>query len=356
MSFTDFEFIILFLLVAIFYIVGLRKKQGSEKQKYGGIDLSMSTALKGIACVFVLMGHFVTLRDNVDDFTIFSRLVQLTTANIALAIFMFFSGYGLTIKTDNSVGVIIWFKRIKKVYLPLFLSCVAAFLIYALLPEKFNPEEAANLRISQDINYIHHFSLSSLKVFIPHLLGWKDWYVFCIMIFYSLFYISQLLTHNKPANHTWLLWLMMLVYFVLAYCFIGLTEAHWYRYCWAFFYGHVYGKIVKSQVVNRWDLLMLLIMLGTTLLESWFLILSYFMAFLLLYVSARINRSYYMESRVLAFMGCISYFFYLTHIRIGYTFISYLEIHSVLLWVMITVIISWCLTYLYNYMIKPKKI
>ncbi len=76
-------------------------------------------------------------------------------------------------------------------------------LIYAMLPVKFSLEESEILSIPKDIWYLHNFKPYYLKALASHLLGWKDWYVFCIMIFYSFFYLSQSLTRSNSANQTW---------------------------------------------------------------------------------------------------------------------------------------------------------
>ena len=102
-SFTDIEFIVSLILLALLFITGLRKKEVVTPPKYSGIDFSMSVVLKGIACILILMGHFVNRRIGVVDITHFSRIVYWTTANVALFLFMYFSGYGLSIKKPNCV-------------------------------------------------------------------------------------------------------------------------------------------------------------------------------------------------------------------------------------------------------------
>ena len=104
MAYQDIEFLVLLAMMIAFFMGGLRKRNTFIDGKYAGIDLPMSTALKGIACILILMGHFVTHRELAVDTTRFSRLIQNTTANIALAIFMYFSGYGLSLKKLSGGG------------------------------------------------------------------------------------------------------------------------------------------------------------------------------------------------------------------------------------------------------------
>lgn len=104
MAFHDIEFVVLLVIMIAIFFLCIKKRDTFIDGKYTGIDLPMSTALKGIACILILMGHFVTHRELAVDTTRFSRLIQYTTANIALAIFMYFSGYGLSLKKVSGGG------------------------------------------------------------------------------------------------------------------------------------------------------------------------------------------------------------------------------------------------------------
>lgn len=334
--------------MAVFFLFGLRKRE-VKVEGFTGIDLSMSQALKGIACVLILMGHFCSRLKTMSEATPFSTLVYMTTANVALSLFMYFSGYGLSVKPKNGGGYLtIWYKRIKKVYIPLLLVCFISMALYVVLPVKFSIEESETLQVSKDIIYIHNFSPNYLKILFVHLFGWNDWYVLCIMIFYSLYYLSLSLTKNNPSTQTFALWLMMVAYFIFAFIYFGKAEAHWYRYCWTFFLGHVHGKVVQIGKTNRWDLSMLLVLFGTILFEALYMKLSYFMAIFIIVLCSIINKKYLMHSSLLAFMGGISYFFYLSHERIGYLLISYINCHSVIAWVALCILISMVLKKMYS--------
>ena len=108
MSFNDVEYLVLFALMAVFFLTGLRKRDNAIEGRFAGIVLPMSTALKGIACVLILMGHFASRMIDMGQATIPTRLVYLTTANVALALFMYFSGYGLSVKKSNGGGVFLY--------------------------------------------------------------------------------------------------------------------------------------------------------------------------------------------------------------------------------------------------------
>ena len=349
MSFNDVEYLVLFALMAVFFLTGLRKRDNAIEGRFAGIVLPMSTALKGIACVLILMGHFASRMIDMGQATIPTRLVYLTTANVALALFMYFSGYGLSVKKSNGGGYLsTWYRRLKKVYLPLLITCVIAMVLYAILPVKFSLYESKIIQLPQDIWYIHNLSQESWGVLLPHLFGWKDWYVFCIIIFYLFFYLSRFLSRSNTKNQTWILWLMFLAYYVFAYYYFGKAEAHWYRYCWAFFLGHVHGKMVQSGKTNKWYIAMMVVLLATIPLESRFMKLSYVIAVLIVAICAFINKRYTMNSRVLSFMGGISYFFYLSHERIGSVIMAYTGVYSVVYWVLMTIVVSALLNILYK--------
>lgn len=220
-------------------------------------------------------------------------------------------------------------------------------LLYALLPVKFSLEESGMLSVPQDIWYLHTFTPDSFKILVPHLFGWKDWYVFCIMIFYSFFYLSQSLTRSKPLYQTRILWLMLVAYYTIAFIYIGKAEAHWYRYCWVFFLGHISAKYIQKETC--WlDLMMLIALSLTILFESPLMMISWLVALIILLIGSRLNKNYVMNSKPLIFLGGISYFFYLSHIRICYILMSYSLYFSVLLWVIITIVVSYALSIIYR--------
>lgn len=120
MTFNDIEFLVLLALMAFFFLTGLKKRDKALEGRFTGIDLPMTTALKGIACVLILMGHFVSRRMGIEEQTRISMLVYRTTANVALAVFMFFSGYGLSVKRTSGGGIYCLGKEGLKKYMSLY--------------------------------------------------------------------------------------------------------------------------------------------------------------------------------------------------------------------------------------------
>lgn len=188
----DIEYLVLFAVLAILFFIGLRPKEQPRAFQPLVIDKDMSQAIKGIACVLILMGHWGQRRFSVDMPMGVSKMVWLTTANIALVWFMFFSGYGLSLKKlQQSEMVSQWWKRCKKIYLPLLITVVVAFAMYAFLPESFSIEEAKRLWKPEDIHFLHHLQWTDTWTLLSSLFWNYDWYVRCILIFYTIYYVSN---------------------------------------------------------------------------------------------------------------------------------------------------------------------
>lgn len=351
MLFSDIEYIVIIVALFIFFLLGLKRKNATVTGGLLAIDLNMSSAMKGVACVMILMSHWGQRRFNIDMPWGVSKLVWYLFANIALVWFMFFSGYGLSkknLKNESSIDIVIlWGKRLKKVYFPLLIVCIVSMVLYALLPDCFSLSEAKRLWIPQDIHRIHDFNMEELKPLLLHLFGWKDWYVLCIIFFYTLFYLSELLSKKIHLETTVLLFGLLFVYFIWAYFFYGQKEAHFYRYPWAFFLGHIVARWHNYEKKHV-PLILLFILLLPILLESKIMILAYVIAIILLQIASLINRKYDMNGKIALFLGTISYFFYLCHVRIGYTIITYIGVDSILVWVLITTIVSYLLWKVYN--------
>lgn len=93
--------------------------------------------MKAIACVFVLIGHWATnLQNSGVELGVVARVSWYTTANIALCRFMYFSGYGLSLKENSGVAIgHDWWKRLLKIYIPLFVVCFFAVSVCTFLPD-----------------------------------------------------------------------------------------------------------------------------------------------------------------------------------------------------------------------------
>ncbi|MCM1109231.1 MAG: hypothetical protein NC388_09325 [Clostridium sp.] len=325
----DVEFVILFLVLTLLFITSLRIiTQGNRGGKsLFCIDLNTTQALKGIACVLILMGHWCTMRIQ-PDFSFISRNVWLFAANIALTWFMFFSGYGMSLKrVDKGKHKKKWKKSVAKIYLPCLLVSSIAFLLYVILPENFSQEECNALHLNFNIFLLHHITPHNISgIFWSFLFGNGSWYVMCILIFYTLFYLSSYIAGKGQWNFTWVLAVLFSIYFVCAYLYFGPLQAHYYRYCWTFMFGHAVATRTKASWVAA---TMFLITLGT---ENWVLHMSYIMAVIGLCIISVVNTKYSIDGKLILWLGSVSYLFYLSHEAISYVLLTYLNIDSVIVW------------------------
>ena len=332
--------------LTLLFVISLRRKP--TRYTGGGtlltIDLNMSHALKGIACIFILLGHYGQRKSGfMPDAGFISKGVWLMTANVGLVWFMFFSGYGLSLK-HMDINEILgkWIKRLKKVYIPLFFICIVSTLIYALLPVKFDEATSKALWIVPEIAAIHS---GQWTTWLTSVFGWLDWYVFCIMIFYTLFYLSYFIMKKTHWNQTIILSLMMIFYFVWAYNVFGPEKAQWYRYIWTFMLGHI---IARAKESNKWLALSIIPFVALIFIEDKIVIIGYVLAIAALIISSLLNRYYDVkEKSAIMFLGGISYFYYLCHLRIGYQLVTYMGINDLIFWALFTTLIAWLLKLLY---------
>ena len=307
------------------------------------IDKDTSIAIKGLACVFVLMGHYGTrLISSGDDVGMITKVVTHTTANIALAWFMFFSGYGLSLKSciAGRIGSI-WISRLWKLYFPLFFVSIIAAIMYLLLPE-------SNLVISTWYDSMHHINMDNVFDNSYQTLGLSDWYIVCVIYFVSLFYLAVYIAKKTGYNLSIILGTFLLCYIGAAYFIYGPPQAHYYRYPWVFMLGH----LVASHNQNRRivNVVLLIVFFMTWGLLDKFSILSYIIATLLLAGFGFINSRYEFRGKFLLYLGGLSYFFYLSHERVGWPLIilSGIEYKSLIMWVVLTLLCSMVLQKGYN--------
>lgn len=347
---TDIEYCITFLLLIVGLMVGIRKRTSALKAKslsMLAIDKIWADVIKSISCVFVLMGHWGT---RTLDFNIswgISKVVWFTTANIALCWFIFFSGYGLSLKDYSNIKLgQEWWKRAKKIYLPLLLVCACSMIVYAILPDK-GLENEWN-KFTPYVHMLHSFDRTYFPQIVEGTLGLFDWYVSCILFFYTIFYMAVFLSRMLKTNHTILLAVFMLVYNVVAYFVFGWEQAHYFRFPWIFMLGHVVAVYKNNP---KWVNILTLCIFASTIfihINDIVQLFCFVLSVIGLFIFAFIGRRYTFQGKALLFVGSISYFFYLSHIRIGYTLLGYTGVHSMLLWIVITIIISFALSKIYR--------
>lgn len=337
----DIEYLVIFTILGVLFCTGLKPIVGGRFQPFV-IDKQMSQALKGIACVFILMGHWGQRKFDVDMPWGISKVVWQTTATTALVWFMFFSGYGMSLKRIM-LGEYLekWWKSIKKIFLPCLLTCVVFLLVCAILPNCYSSEEVKSLWLPKEISMLHNLDMKTALALLHSLLGGGDWYVYCILMFYTIFYIASYLAKKFHCSQTLLLGVAFVVYWFCAHWYFGPEQGHYYRFVWTFILGHAVAKRTKLS----WFVAILLAL--PILLEAKSIICDFLFALLILFILSVLNTKYGMKGKCILFLGTISYFFYLSHLRIGYTLLMFMNVNSILLWILITIIISILLNELY---------
>ena len=350
-TYCDFENIIIISVLVLLFCFSLKERKDSIPSKgFLVIGKDYSLVIKGIACILVLMGHYINLSSSIVAHGYLSKFVYATTANIGLVWFMFFSGYGLSLKkVDLSPSVVKdLVSRILKVFFPLLFVCFVTTILYGLLPNKFSPEEIQLYRINTQIQGIHEWNV---LVIVKPLFGWLDWYVYCIMIFYSIYYASSILSSKLRVNITILLCLFFVCYFIFAYLVFGPPEAHWYRYIWAFLLGHIVA--IQNRISKWFAIIVLIPFVLLIFLENKFMILSYVIAICLLLFISKLEKRYMIKAGApLLFLGSVSYFYYLSHVRIGWQVLAYVNVFSLFVWIALSLLIAFFLKLGYSKIIS----
>lgn len=333
----DIEYLLIFVILGILFLKGLKPNTGGQFRPFV-IDKTMSQALKGIACVFILMGHWGQRKFDMDMPWGISKVVWQTTATTALVWFMFFSGYGMSLKQIKSDEYFSkWGKSIKKIFIPCLLTCMVFLAICAILPDSYTLSEAKLLWLPKEIHLLHNLNDYSVAALIPSLLGGGDWYVYCILMFYTIYYVVAYLSEKVNCNQTAMLGCAFVVYWFWAHWFFGPEQGHYYRFVWTFMLGHAVAKRTKLS----W--LFMAILIIPAFKEGKIAIFDFSLGVAILYLLSFINSRYEMRGKAILWLGSISYFFYLAHVRLGYTLLTYIGINSIILWIAITTTISYLL-------------
>lgn len=346
---TDIEYGIIIFVLIVLFLFCLKKREQKLPFVPLSVDKDFSTAIKGIACVMILLGHYGKRAFGSYEFLPWgvSKVVFMCIGKIALVWFMFFSGYGLSLKNDITVGNVwtTWIKRVWKVYRPYMLVILASAIICFSLPEIFTLQEMQE-RIMSTLPYnLHHLAETFNTSFVYELIIHSSWYVECIIWLYSIFYLSTFISRKLTVNKTVVLSLLMLCYLIFAYLYFGKPEAHYYRYPCAFMAGHLIASWREAKwygIVIALSVILFNMKLMGVLWSIWFIT-----ALVGLLLFSIINSNYAVKGKPILFLGSISYFFYLSHVAISWTLLCYLGIKSCIVWVVFALVVAYLL-YLFN--------
>lgn len=132
---------------------------------------------------------------------------------------------------------------------------------------------------------------------------------------------------------------MLMLYYIVAFNILGPTVVHYYRLTWVFLFGHLAPFYFASGGIG--------LGVGSYYFESLFMILSFVSAILMLLWASSLNKKYDYKGKSLLFLGGVSYFFYLSHRRIGWVICCDVGSYDMIIWVIITLLVSTILYLLY---------
>lgn len=349
---NELEYLSLSILLIILVVVGLRKHEGTRSipfsnfvyqgpKKWLAIDYDFSQAIKAVSCIMILMGHYrsFVLPEEM-RYSFFTNIIGMSSANIALFFFMFLSGYGLSLKESSCMNLSHeWWNRMKKIYLPLLFTCCVMIVIYSFIPNPFTQDYADSFHLSSVFHAVHEYDGNNIATIFRGLFGWGDWYVTCILMFYSIFYLSLYISKKVKKSHTIVLGAMMMIYFIWAYFYYGAPEAHYFRYPWVFMLGHVIARWDENPKSISFGVMSVFAL--TEIPCGLYYHIFSFVSLLILVLVAFVNTRYSFSGKILLFVGSISYFYYLCHFRIAGLVLPFLGIRSLLLWACVTIPIAW---------------
>lgn len=340
---NDIEYMVILIFLGVIFFNSLKKKKEIEKEIL--FDRSASNFLKGISCIFILIAHFYSMQHLYDNKDIswlhISKLCGQFSANSALVIFMFISGYGLSISHSRKESFFFFCKhRLWKIYKPLLIVSLVSIIFYMILPNSYSIEELSHYFINS-IVYKSHFPTQYPTDIILSALGYLDWYVCCISIFYIIHWISNYFFNTRFSKSSILL-LLMIIYYIIAYFYIGKEQAHFYRFPWAFLAGHFIANFQEYKIREKW-------LLGTPYIlftsisfynEDKIQITGWIIAICILFFTILVNKKYTIDGFIISYLSKTSYFIYLTHLRIAFVAILFIGIHSLLLAIFFTLLTS----------------
>jgi len=345
------EHILIVSVLAIMFILGLKKSTETPAGESFVLDKNFSGALKGIAVILILMTHYEQMFVN-ETSGLVRTLVARIPANVALVWFMFISGFGCTKTIGNKKGYLSpCVTRCSKVFLPMFFCFTVSILLYIILPYRFNLDATQILHLPKEI-YLFHNHATDVPFVLKGLFR-SYWYVWCILMYYVIFYASSYLANKFKISKTNILLLLMVAYYIAAFNIAGESYAHYYRLTWAFFLGHVFAsmhEMSKKKIVFY----VMMSALPSVLFEARYMNFSFFLAVLTLLIVSFLNKRYAFNSKPLLYLGSISFFFYLIHRRIAWVICCYLGFSNVILWVLVSLFVSVLMWQSYN-ALKLKK-
>lgn len=196
-----------------------KEKQFKEKTELNFLNVKISNCIKGIAAVSIMLGHYFA---NLDY-----KFSLLLAGNLWVAIFFFYSGYGLNYSKKNKTDYITKFipNKFFSVYLPFFIAETMFTLVNSI--------------VGNEQYTVFSFLLSCLGL---KLSNGVLWYIIELLVLYFLFYVEN---RFFSKFNTKLVWYIIFVGFLI-FSVIEDVDTWWYISTFAFLIGYhfeIYEKI-----------------------------------------------------------------------------------------------------------------
>ena len=299
------------------------------------LEQRQTQILKGIAILFVLVGHYYRYA-NINSSFSFLRSIGYFGA----ALFAFLSGYGIHTSYKNRGFYKGWlFKRIIKIYIPFLLCNTVSLLVYG--------------------------SCYGGKPILFRIMGGTDdfvmWYVPFIIAFYLIYFVSIKL--GKKFAGTFCLLCIVGVVFIEYGEIVGMAS-QWYTSVGALLFGIalaemgiknssytaiavIGGALVGVIYISQRVSFIFWIKNWSTIMAG--ILFSYILCQILQLL--RENRVVKKIEAILSFLGGISYWIYLTHMKVMLYFFGNSE-HCIFTFVASAVVVAYILSIQYSEIAK----
>jgi len=349
--------ILVFFIWFGLYLTSVKKR---EKAIAGfAPSIEMTNLLKGLACLIIALHHYslIYLNQNTNGGIPVEAIGKLG-GTFSLVIFLFLSGYGITLSEMSKSNNFLIFlnKRMLKIYKPLLLVCFISFILYSAYGVAHIPVEVVEkYRLSDAISIIGQGD--SLVYNILYIFGFVhlDWYVVATLAYYLIFYLSFhypiRFSTNRKLNCAIMMVAIMVIYYIITYLFIGPSKGHYYRNTWAFLFGVLVALSSKSNkmIVIALPLLLLATLIFNQFTEGIIYTTGSILSICFLFIMFRLDKYFTAKSNLLLYLGSISYFVYLSHLRIVYSSLWFFgKENAIILFVFCFLLVAIALKYVYN--------
>lgn len=281
------------LLLLVLYSCSLFVK----RDELAPFDLKHTLPLRGILALLVILGHLDTVVSSQTKL-----LMPFHMATPAVAVFFFMSGYGLmlsyTKKGERYLNGFVTKSAIKLLIPLVITSCLYQFALY--------------VKGDFDLNRMIEQYVDGSETALVH-----SWYVYALFLFYILYYL--VFQFVKKGKCLCMFGLMTIYYMITRYCFDW--DFFWWMTCMAFPMGLLYSQYeakIKEYIKGRyWIAIPMLIgLLVVKFISGDYTLICAELPYIFLGPLVAVlmyKLPLPTESKILNFLGTLSFEIYLTH-------------------------------------------